>query len=89
MSQCRFCKDDDQNQLVKYEVRHYAHASCLMKAKGAKAFDYFGAWQLETQWPYLPVIRAGLQKEFDAALAEAKEREEYQKGLIAQSRAEA
>ena len=87
MSQCRFCKDYDESQLVKYEVRHYAHASCLMKAKGAAAFDYFSAWQLETQWPYLPVIRAGLQKEFDAALVEAKAREEFQNNVCARNEA--
>jgi hypothetical protein len=67
MSTCRFCKEYGDN-LLKYEVRHYAHAKCLLDAKGAAAFDFFHRWQLEHEWPYGPIVKAGLQKEFEARL---------------------
>jgi hypothetical protein len=73
MSTCRFCKEDS-GTLLKYEVRHYAHAKCLLDAKGAAAFDYFLPWQLENQWPYLPIVKAGLVKEFEARIAQASKR---------------
>ncbi len=77
MNRCRFCKNDSQSQLVKYEVRHYAHAKCLIEAKGAAAFDYFTAWQLEAQFPYMPVVKAGLVEEFHNALDAARARTPY------------
>lgn len=68
MNTCRFCKEYGNN-LLKYEVRHYAHAKCLLDAKGARAFDYFSRWQLERQWPFIPVVEAGLEAAFRARLA--------------------
>jgi hypothetical protein len=32
---CAFCKADaDVSRLIKYSVRRYAHAACLLRAKG-------------------------------------------------------
>ena len=63
MSTCRFCKKDEDEgnyPLVKYGVRHYAHADCGLKAQGARFFDNLTDWQC-TQFPYLAAKKAGLE----------------------------
>jgi hypothetical protein len=57
MSTCRFCKQYGAN-LVKYEVRHYAHAKCGLAAKGVAFFATLTDWQC-TQFPYLAAHNAG------------------------------
>lgn len=42
---CTLCREQDTD-LIKYGVRHYAHAACLLKAKGAAAFDLLADHQL-------------------------------------------
>jgi hypothetical protein len=67
--QCRFCRDYDgegHGTLLKYGVRHYAHVECGLKAKGAAFFEHFTDWQLSHAFPYLAVIKFGLEKEFAA-----------------------
>jgi hypothetical protein len=61
MNTCRFCKNHDQDQLVKYGVRHYAHAKCGLKAMGAAFFDRLTPWQA-TQFPYFAAKDAGLEQ---------------------------
>lgn len=58
---CRFCKkygDEGNYKLVKYGVRHYAHADCGLKAKGVAFFDSLTDWQC-TQFPALAAHDAG------------------------------
>lgn len=67
--QCRFCREDareGKSTLLKYGVRHYAHVECGLKAKGAAFFDHFTNWQLSHAFPYLAVVKFGLEKEFAA-----------------------
>lgn len=59
MSSCRFCRATDGLPLVHYSVRHYAHPDCLLKAKGAAAFDLLHDWQI-LNFPALAARRAGL-----------------------------
>jgi hypothetical protein len=58
---CRFCKEHGDN-LVKYEIRHYAHAKCGLKAKGAAFFDHLTDWQC-TRFPALAAKDAGFLTE--------------------------
>jgi protein-disulfide isomerase-like protein with CxxC motif len=73
MRTCRFCRshDDDLYQLIHYSVRHYAHPDCLLKAKGAAAFDLLHDWQIRS-FPALAASRAGLLDELIRRCAEAK-----------------
>lgn len=63
MSTCRFCGGyEDQGSkypLIKYSVRHYAHADCGLKAKGVAFFDLLHDWQIE-QFPYFAARDLGL-----------------------------
>jgi hypothetical protein len=61
MSTCRFCKQGeggDHYRMIKYEVRHYAHADCGLKAKGVEFLAHLTDWQC-TQFPYLAAHEAG------------------------------
>jgi hypothetical protein len=61
--ECRFCRQSaTTNQLVKYAVRSYAHARCLLTAKGEAAFDGLSNHSLE-MFPALVANDFGL---FDA-----------------------
>ena len=85
MSTCRFCKQDESPggfPLVKYGVRHYAHADCGLAAyDGAGFLDKLTDWQC-TQFPYLaavkhgPATRADLQLRCDRYAAAEAERVE-------------
>lgn len=49
---CRFCKEtyfEDQNdeKIVKYSTRHYAHWSCYCANKGAGGLRVLSAWQVK------------------------------------------
>jgi hypothetical protein len=59
MSTCRFCKGSDEHMMVKYEVRHYAHAKCGLEAKGVAFFAYLTDWQCYAQFPYMAAVDAG------------------------------
>ena len=51
--QCRFCKETaPQSELVKYGVRHHAHAVCLYQRQGIGALDELHTWQLR----HLPIV---------------------------------
>jgi hypothetical protein len=59
MNTCRFCKEQtDDSHLVKYGVRHYAHAKCGLEAKGVAFLDDLTDWQC-TQFPYYAAVKAG------------------------------
>lgn len=62
---CRFCKDWRENKygdLIKYGVRHYAHADCGLKAKGTKFFDALPEWRLQ-QFPIFAAKDTGFLPE--------------------------
>lgn len=63
MSQCRVCKQDDESpgdrQMIKYGVRHYAHAACALRKWGAAFFDRLTPYQA-TRFPYLVAVRASV-----------------------------
>lgn len=63
---CRFCKGDE-GTLLKYSVRHYAHAQCGLEARGGAFLDNFTDWQLACQFPYLVAKRFGVEGILDAA----------------------
>ena len=50
---CRFCKETaPQSEMVKYGVRHHAHAVCLYQRRGIEAIDALHTWQLR----HLPIV---------------------------------
>ena len=50
---CRFCKETaQQSEMVKYGVRHHAHAVCLYQHRGIGALDALHTWQLR----HLPIV---------------------------------
>ena len=50
MQTCRFCKSwKDEDQMVKYGVRHYAHFACYLDA--GKKLEDLHPWQV-SQFPY-------------------------------------
>jgi hypothetical protein len=50
---CRFCKESaPQSEMVKYGVRHHAHAVCLYQHRGISAIDALHTWQLR----HLPIV---------------------------------
>jgi hypothetical protein len=58
---CRFCKkyeNEGRFKLVKYGVRHYAHADCGLEARGVGFLDSLTDWQC-TQFPYRAAADAG------------------------------
>ncbi|WP_411887390.1 hypothetical protein [Hydrocarboniphaga effusa] len=63
---CRVCKESELEKghypLVKYSVRHYAHADCALKKWGAAFFDRLTHYQL-TRFPALAASRVGLSDE--------------------------
>lgn len=62
MHTCRLCGDFHEHgkagALVKYSVRHYAHAQCAMEKWGAAFFDRLTPFQAR-QFPVLFALRAG------------------------------
>lgn len=77
MNTCRVCGCTDlgdmsvqrKGRLIKYGVRHYAHAECGLKKWGSSFFDRLTDWQV-TQFPYIPADRAGFGKELQRRNAE-------------------
>jgi hypothetical protein len=63
---CRICHDQSHNsELVKYNVRHYAHPACALRKWGAAFFQMITPWQA-TQFPYFIAKRAGVAAELEA-----------------------
>lgn len=64
--ECRVCKQTaDTSDLVKYAVRHYAHAECALKKWGAAFFDRLTPWQCGN-FPYLIAAKYGVANELQA-----------------------
>ena len=67
--ECRFCKDNASKfKLIKYAVRHYAHADCGLRHKGAGFFDLLKGWQLENV-PYFAATKTGFAEELEQRIA--------------------
>lgn len=61
-NKCRLCASHDQNFLVKYGVRHYAHLQCALAKWGVSFFDRLTPWQI-SRLPWWPLKQAGLLEE--------------------------
>jgi hypothetical protein len=74
MSTCRLCDDWRTNAttgpLVKYSVRHYAHADCALTRWGAGFFDRLALWPL-MNFPAHAAARHGLLGELEARIGAA------------------
>lgn len=72
-SKCRFCGENDED-LVKYGVRHYAHAKCGLAREGVKFLDRLPLAELES-FPALAAFDVGLfdvlREKIDTARREA------------------
>jgi hypothetical protein len=55
---CQFCKEDAEG-LVKYGVRHYAHAVCLYRKRGEAGLMSLSRAARE-RLPVIPLAKAGL-----------------------------
>lgn len=71
MNTCRFCNKPEYEQsgyaqlkLVKYNVRHYAHHECYLKA--GKTLEGLHDWQI-VLFPYRLLKQYGLLAEAEAA----------------------
>lgn len=56
MNACRFCSDPEKSLghygLIKYGVRHYAHADCGLRVKGVAFLATLTDWQCHSVFPY-------------------------------------
>ena len=72
MSTCRVCGEYTEHgplgPMIKYGVRHYAHATCAMNKWGIRFFDRLTDWQV-TKFPYLIAKRYGYHKCIEQARA--------------------
>jgi len=71
MNTCRFCKEQTTDHLIKYGVRHYAHARCGLKAQGAAFLDNLTDWQCG-QFPYFVAKEFGLEGVIETRYARAE-----------------
>lgn len=61
MQTCRFCKSwKNEDQMVKYGVRHYAHFRCYLDA--GKSLADLNDWKV-SQFPYTLLKERGLLEE--------------------------
>jgi len=61
--QCRFCKELTlQSEMMKYGVRHHAHAVCLYQRRGIQGIDELHTWQLR-HLPIVAMMSAGVTLE--------------------------
>lgn len=73
MTTCRLCGEGASGErrrgkLIKYNVRHHAHADCALARWGASFFDRLRDWPLK-QFPVLNAERAGLLPALERAIA--------------------
>ena len=64
MQTCRFCKSwKNEDRMVKYGVRHYAHFACYLDA--GKPLSDLHDWQV-SQFPYVLLKKHGLLEQAKA-----------------------
>ena len=74
MAQCRFCTMwDPKVPLIKYGVRHYAHAECFLRRKGIAGLKGLSLYQLET-FPIMTVLKVGIAPILSAIIGEKRRR---------------
>lgn len=74
---CKFCHVRVHwSQLIQYEVRHYAHATCLLKAHGPAIFPTLKLFPLMSRSLHLAAEQAGCLAELEQAIADEKVRVE-------------
>lgn len=79
---CRFCKRNDEDEaLVKYGVRHYAHGPCLVQHRGIEAIARLRAWQIAAL-PALRMAKAGVSFDTLTALHDAAVAREARKASV-------
>jgi hypothetical protein len=66
---CRFCGRYNE-PLIKYGVRHYAHAACAFEKLGAAFLDRINPSRLG-ELPYFELEKRGLLKEVERRMKEA------------------
>jgi len=76
---CRICHEyaGEDEKLLKYSTRHYAHYSCWMKKHSINSFDEVHGiplWKLR-QWPYLQAKEMGLHISLELAVKREERRE--------------
>lgn len=71
LATCRFCKSwRDEERMVKYGVRHYAHFHCYLDA--GKSLEVLPDWQI-IKFPYRLLKDRGLTTLAQAAYARLQE----------------
>ena len=78
MNTCRLCHGY-RGSLIKYGVRHYAHADCGLQRWGAAFFDRLHDWQLK-QFPYFAAKKAGLAEELVRRVGTQSDSSDYYPG---------
>ena len=72
MADCRFCNVfDPKIPLIKYGVRHYAHAECFLKRKGLDGLRKLPLFQLES-FPIMTVLKVGIAPILGALIGEKR-----------------
>lgn len=73
MNTCRFCKkwEMEEERLIKYGVRHYAHPTCYLDA--GKSLDDLHAWQVDN-FPYFLLKERGLLEHANSIVAAGDKR---------------
>ena len=67
---CRFCKSwKNEDQMVKYGVRHYAHFECYLDV--GKSLEDLNDWQI-LKFPWRLLNERGFKHVADAAYAREK-----------------
>jgi len=70
MNTCRFCDGSKgKRAIVKYGTRHYAHADCLLSAKGPEIFNKMNKQQLG-EFPVFAAKDFHCRKELEAAYSQ-------------------
>lgn len=75
INHCRLCHADCEQSwdpLIKYGIRHYAHASCGLKRWGAAFFDRLHGWQIE-HFPYFTAKKLGFAEELERRITHKDE----------------
>lgn len=73
MTTCRLCGEGasherSRGKLIRYNVRHYAHADCALERWGEAFFPRLRDWPLK-QFPVLNAERAGLLAALETEIA--------------------
>ena len=73
MTTCRLCREGaaherTRGKLIRYNVRHYAHADCALARWGGGFFQRLRDWPLK-QFPVLNAARAGLLTALETEIA--------------------